>query len=150
MIIRVQRILSNKEETLGVLSLNGVPFCWTLEDQKQLQKVKGETRIPEGQYEVKLRTEGGHHDEYGKKFPASHKGMLELQNVPGFQFILLHIGNTDKDTDGCILVGDTPILGEKLTIGQSTVAYEKFYKRVISCLDAKEKVTVVIEDIEKK
>jgi hypothetical protein len=148
--IKVQRILSNKEETLGMLFLNGVPFCWTLEDQKQEKKVMAETRIPEGEYVVKLRTEGSHHDAYTKKFPTYHKGMLELQNVPGFQFILIHIGNTDKDTAGCLLLGDLPILGEKLTIGQSTVAYEKFYKRVISCLDVNEKVTIKIEDIERK
>jgi hypothetical protein len=148
--IKVQRILSNKEESLGIMYLNGVPFCWVLEDQKQAVKVKGETRIPEGEYEVKLRTVGGHHESYAKKYPAIHKGMLELQNVPGFQFILIHIGNTDKDTDGCLLVGEMPVLGEKLSITQSTAAYERFYKRVITCIEAKEKVTVKIEDIEKK
>jgi hypothetical protein len=147
--IKVQRILSNKEETLGILYLNEVPFCWTLEDQKQEKKVMSETRIPEGEYVIKLRTEGGHHESYTKKF-TNHKGMLELQDVPKFQFILIHIGNTDKDTAGCLLVGDTPILGEKLTIGQSTAAYEKLYKRVISCLDVNEKVTIKIEDIERK
>lgn len=148
--IKVQRVLSNKEETLGIMYLNGVPFCWTIEDQKQDKKVMKETRIPEGVYEIKLRTEGGHHEKYAKQFPAIHKGMLELQNVKDFQFILIHIGNTEKDTDGCILVGDAPVLGEKLSIVQSTVAYEKMYKRVISCLDAKEKVTIKIEDIERR
>lgn len=148
--IKVQRVLSNKEETLGIMYLNGVPFCWTLEDQKQIKKVMGETRIPEGEYEVKLRTVGGHHEKYGKQFPAIHKGMLELQNVPEFQFILIHIGNTDKDTDGCILVGEAPVLGEKISIVQSTSAYERMYKRVISCLDVNEKVTIKIEDIERK
>ncbi len=70
--VEVYRYSSSKESTLGVMFLvndnNYKEFlCYTLEDQKQTVKVYGETRIPEGQYFLKLRTEGGFHNRYKEK-----------------------------------------------------------------------------------
>ena len=66
-----------------------------------------ETCIPEGEYEIKLRTVGGFNERYTKKYPTMHRGMLWLQDVPGFEYILIHQGNTDEHTSGCLIVGDT-------------------------------------------
>ena len=77
-------------------------LCFTLEDQRRLgEKVAGETSIPLGTYEIKLRTEGGMHEKYLRQFmELPHQGMLHLQNVPDFEWVYLHIGNTDDDTLG--------------------------------------------------
>ena len=141
--ILVQRFLKSDDFTIGKLFVNNVFECYTLEDEKRDKKVMHETRIPYGKYEIKLRTFGGHHEKY-KKFPF-HKGMLWLQNVPQFKDILIHIGNTDEDTSGCILLGKTADL-IKGTIGQSTLAYSAFYPKVEKELNAGRKVFIEIKD----
>ncbi len=139
--LKVLRYADNGKATLGMLFLDGQPFCFTLEDEFRAVKLSKETRIPEGKYEIKFRTEGTHNDEFKKKYGAKHFGMLWLQDVPNFQFILIHIGNTEKDTDGCLLVGVTAD-SSNFTIGGSTIAYEKLYPIVASALNKGEKVTI--------
>ena len=62
--------------------------------------------------------------------------MLHVRDVPNFQWILIHIGNTDEDTAGCLLVGTsintTP--GD-MSIGSSKIAYEKFYPMVVDAAE---------------
>jgi hypothetical protein len=141
----LQRQTESSEWTQGVLSIIGDSSkIFTLEDQSQAKKVMHETRIPSGRYEIELRTFGGHHEKYKIKFPDIHVGMLWLQNVPGFHDILIHIGNTDDDSSGCILVGSTFVAG-KLTL--STTAYITLYKKVIAAFNKKEKVFITVKDI---
>lgn len=80
-------------------------MCYTLEDEYQALKVKGETRIPAGVYEIKFRKKGGLHAKYNKKYPDIHRGMLHITDVPNFEHILIHTGNTDEHTAGCLIVG---------------------------------------------
>jgi len=122
--------------------------CFTIEDERRLVKVQGETCIPPGTYLVKLRTEGGMHASYTNRFPEWHKGMIWLQDVPDFQWVYVHIGNTDDDTKGCILVGQVPLVmpdGE-FTVGRSIPAYEALYRKVTAALDAGEQVVVHVHD----
>lgn len=140
--LQLLRLYDSGKATVGVLYIDGKFECWTLEDEKRDVKVKGETRIPEGTYEIKLRTEGTHHTDYAKKF-SFHKGMLHLQNVPNFQFILIHIGNTEKDTDGCILLGKQAT--SIPSILESTEAYKQMYPKVAERLAKGEKVTIEIK-----
>lgn len=142
----LQRTTESKEWTQGKLYIDGVYECHTLEDQHQKKKVMHETRIPAGRYEIKLRTEGGHDERYAQKFPTIHKGMLWLQDVPNFTWILIHIGNVDDDSSGCVLVGRTanPITGK---IFESTIAYKALYRKVIKAFDKNEKVFITIKDI---
>ena len=109
--LEVLRFSSQNDSTLGMLFdvTKGRKFlCFTLEDEARDTKVKSETRIPEGIYELKLRTEGGFHERYIKKYGNKfHKGMIHVQDVPNFRYILWHTGNTDKHTAGCLLLGDT-------------------------------------------
>ena len=81
-----------------------------LEDEVRDVKVMHETAIPLGEYEIKYRTVGGwftrEKARYDKKFGASwFKGMLELQDVPNFTYVLIHSGNTDESTSACLLLG---------------------------------------------
>lgn len=141
--ILVKRYKSTDNFTISDVSIDGVFYCKGLEDEYRENKLLHETRIPEGTYKVTLRTFGGHHERYSKKFPF-HKGMLWVKDVPKFKDILIHIGNTDKDTSGCLLVG-TKVNEDKGILLNSTVAYTKFYKKVLEAIEAKTPVTITYE-----
>ena len=115
--LQVVRTQFGKDATNGMLFVNGYFEAFTLEDQYQEVKVHSETCIPEGSYKIKLRTVGGFNDRYNRKYPTMHKGMLQVMDVPGFQYILIHQGNTDEHTAGCLLVGETQ---QDLDKGMST------------------------------
>lgn len=142
MIIELDRYYDNKVSTLGVLNVDRLSF-YTIEDTYRKYKIWGKTRIPAGTYEIKLRTEGIKHEQYKKKF-TFHKGMLWLQNVPGFQYIYIHIGNTAEDSNGCILVGSSIETNNKIT--GSTLAYIRLYLHVIKAFDRGERVFIKIVD----
>jgi len=106
--IKIVREISNNECTLGRLYIDGVEQCYTLEDVQRDVKIDKETAIPKGSYSLELQTVGVKHMEYIQKFannPGFHKGMIQLKNVTGFSGIMIHIGNSKNDTEGCILVG---------------------------------------------
>ena len=147
MLLTVKRFSDNNNATLGLLYIDDIFSGFTLEDEKRFQKVKGETRIPEGIYNIVYRTEGGHHIKYKSKYGKNHFGMLHIIDVPNFQYILIHIGNTEKDTDGCLLVGDTANFNH--TIASSTIAYLRIYKIISQELNAGGKVKIEFLDIEK-
>ena len=131
--IEVLRYSSGVDSTLGILCENGPQgrefLAYTLEDEFREEKVSAETRIPEGTYDVKLRTTGGFHTRYANKFGDWHKGMLHVQDVPGFEYILIHTGNTDEHTMGCLLVADssTQNITKDGFIGASVSAYKRIY-----------------------
>jgi hypothetical protein len=151
--LEVLRYSSGKETTLGLLSIIDVPevpafLCYTLEDQNQVSKVNGETRIPEGCYEITLRTVGGKHATYAARYPDMHHGMLWVRNVPGFEYILIHVGNTDDDTEGCLLLGNTAsqnVIGEG-SIGSSRAAYERVYPLIAKRLLAGDRTYITYID----
>ena len=148
----VIRTQFGEDATNGILLIDGVFECFTLEDQvRKGSKVLSETAIPLGEYEVKFRTIGGYDSRYQKKYgTTSHKGMLELQNVPNFKYILIHTGNTDEHTAGCLLLGETQQdldRGKDGFIGGSGDAYKKFYPKVRDALLNGDKVTIKYSNI---
>lgn len=147
--LTLRRIATNADETIGVLYVDGDVFCHTLEDQHQKTKVPNETCIPAGTYDIKLRPimDGNVNARYTDKFPAMHRGMLWLQDVPGFEWIYLHMGNTDDHTSGCILVGQQCHITDQgiFTINRSQAAYTHLYKSVVK---AAENGTLTIEVID--
>lgn len=85
--------------TLGSLFLNGKFFCYTVEDQDRLletggTKIKSRTAVPRGKFKM-INT-------FSNRF---QKELPLLVNVPGFEGIRIHGGNTAEDSEGCILVG---------------------------------------------
>ena len=138
--LEVQRFSSKSNSTLGMLfDVTGKPkfLCYTLEDEFREVKVSGETRIPSGTYNITLRTEGGVNTRYTEKFGADfNKGMLWVRDVPNFEYILIHIGNTDLDSSGCLLVGDsqTQNITKNGFIGSSTDAYKRVYPQIADVL----------------
>lgn len=141
--ILLNREFQNENTTLGTMVIDwGDYHCDTLEDAHHEPKIKGKTRIPEGAYEIKFRkVESELTKKYRTRFPwfTYH---LELQDVPNFKYIYIHIGNNHEDTDGCILVGQRhnhlPILTD------STSTFETVYKLVSYALNKGEKVTISI------
>lgn len=120
-------------------------ICYTIEDERREVKIKGETCIPTGTYRIKLRTEGGLHAKYKARFPELHQGMLWLQDVPGFEWVYLHVGNTDDDTDGCPLLVSNYTLHRGEYIGsESVTAYKGVYRFVLDKIEAGEEVTIEI------
>lgn len=117
-------------------------LCFTIEDEHRDRKVKHHTRIPEGIYSLELRRYGGFHARYQERYGADwHKGMIEVKDVPGFTDILIHCGNTEKDTSGCILVGDSLSPG---FLGSSRDAYSRIYPEVRDLLLGGEEVILEV------
>jgi len=129
----IKRYSDNGESTLGLFFIDGKFVCYTLEDEYRETKVKKETRIPEGTYKIGVRTVGGTHARYGKKY-TFHEGMLQILDVPGFEYILIHTGNTDEHTEGCVLVGNT-VNNNQIKdgfLGDSVSAYKRIYPLIIN------------------
>lgn len=102
----LERKWCKQDYTIGRLSINGEFFCNTLEDTvRDINKngtfdcgefkISGHTAIPYGEYEVIVN--------YSPKFKRE---LPRLLNIPHFEGILIHRGNTNKDSSGCILVGE--------------------------------------------
>ena len=161
--LEVIRFSSGTDSTNGILlevieQGNDIDGLWqqkkflayTLEDEQRDTKVLGETRIPNGIYNLGLRKVGGYHARYTKRFPHIHIGMLHVLDVPGFEYILIHCGNTDEHTAGCLLVGDSQE-NNQITkdgfIGKSTQAYKRIYPRIAEALECGEEVTITYKTI---
>ena len=120
-------------------------LCYTLEDERRVLKVRGETRVPAGTYKIELRNEGGFHQRYTKKYPGIHRGMLHITDVPNFEYILIHTGNTDEHTAGCLIIGDAQennlILPDGF-VGKSVNAYKMIYPSIAKAIAEGEEVTI--------
>ena len=154
--LQVLRFSSETDSTHGLLfeetDMGKKFLCYTLEDERRALKVRGETRVPAGVYNIELRKEGGFHERYTKKYPGLHRGMLHVVDVPNFEFILIHTGNTDEHTDGCLIVGDSQENNSVVTdgfVGKSRIAYKRIYPRIAKALENNEEVTIRYIDYDK-
>lgn len=146
--ILVERLKSSKNATLSKLYLNGQYICDVLEDGYHEKKIYGRTRIPSGTYTVGVRKVGGFHNRYLRRFGGHfHKGMLHIQDVQGFKYILLHIGNWITDTKGCLLVG-VDNNDRVFDVIKSKVTYLMFYQKVIKAALNNE-LAITIQDLDR-
>ena len=156
MILEVLRISSQADSTSGILfdiTDNKRKFlCYTVEDEYRATKVMHETRIPAGVYQLTLRSEGGFHSRYISKYGADwHRGMIYVNNVPGFEYILWHTGNTDESTSGCLILGDSQtsnLVQADGVVGSSVNSYKKIYPIVRDAILSDEKVLVKYVDFD--
>lgn len=141
--ILVKRIAKKDTYTIGKMYLNGKYFCDVLEDKDRgltqsmpLSKIKSikvsnKTAIPTGAYKVIVNMS-----------PKFKRNLPRLLDVPGFDGILIHRGNSDKDTAGCILVGDNKVVGKVI----NSTGYEiKLVEMLTKVQDAKEEITITID-----
>ena len=129
--LRLERILAVNKATIGILFVESKFICFTLEDVVRDEKIPHETAIDAGIYEVQILWS-----------PKFQRDMPHLLNVPEFTGILFHWGNSDVDTNGCILVGHTYEIN-KDWIGVSKVTFEALFDVLRK---AAEKITVEIVD----
>lgn len=142
----LQRYTARTDSTGGNLYVDDIFHCYTCEDEQRDIKIAGETRIPSGTYEIKLRDEGGMTQRYAQKFDF-HQGMLWLQDVPGFEWVYIHVGNDDDDTEGCVLVGySADISTGEVRVFQSKKAYSDLYKKITWAMIEGEDVFIEIKD----
>ena len=141
--ILVKRVAKRPTYTIGKMFINGEYFSDTLEDTERgltqdtplsiikNKKIAGSTAIPTGRYEVIIN-----------RSPKFKRNLPRLQNVPGFDGILIHRGNTDKDTAGCILVGENKVVGKVI----NSTGYElKLVEILTKAQNNKELRTITIE-----
>jgi len=151
--LEVLRFSSQTDSTSGLLfevtDIKRHFLCYTLEDERRALKVRGETRVPAGTYKIELRKEGGFHNRYTKKYPGVHRGMLHITDVPNFEYILIHTGNTDEHTAGCLIVGDAQennIILPDGFVGKSVNAYKRIYPSIAKAIEQGEEVTITYID----
>ena len=131
--LTLHRTKVGDKATLGNLFVNGSLECVTLEDVVRAPgvKVQDATAIPAGRYQVVINMS-----------PRLGRMMMRLLDVPMFDGILIHSGNDDVDTKGCVLVGQQ-IMGPDYIRGGS-VALPKLQKQVQAALNAGDKVWITI------
>jgi hypothetical protein len=114
--LRVQRTQFTGRSSIGELSVDGAFECFTLEDMVRPVKVPGMTAIPEGVYVLTVS--------FSSRF---RRPLPEVRDVPNFTGVRIHPGNTDADTEGCILVGQTKGVD---FVGRSQAAFTKLFARI--------------------
>lgn len=150
--ILLKRKTKNPNCTLGELFINNVYECDTLEDpdigltdsmsesEIKSKKVYGNTAIPTGTYKVDMNTVSPKFKDrswakpYGGKLPR-------LQNVKGYEGVLIHVGNSSEDTLGCILVGKKA----SNRIINSTACFMELMTELLKAKAKGEEITIKIE-----
>jgi hypothetical protein len=129
----LERRFKGENYTIGSLYVNGVYFCDTLEDKDrglkqstplsviQKTKVMHKTAIPTGYYRVIVNMS-----------PSKKRMLPRLIDVPGFDGILMHRGNTADDSSGCVLVGENKVKGKVIN---STQYEEKLVKLLTNAVE---------------
>ena len=128
--VLLSRFSSSETSTTGLLYVSGVFACFTLEPPCSQAKP---SRIPVGLYKLELKSYGGFHNRYKRRFPGMHEGMLRLVDVPNFTDILIHCGNRTTHTRGCILLGDSISnnqIEEEAFLARSANAYRRVYPTI--------------------
>ena len=135
--LTLKRIALRQTYTIGKLYIDGVYFCDTIEDkvvdvdksgkfEGNEKKVYGESAIPYGIYKVIVTLS-----------PRFKRFLPEIINVPNFDFIRIHAGNTAKDSHGCIIVGQNKEVGKVLN--------SRFYEqKLVGMLKGEKNITIEI------
>ena len=137
----LRRIALKEEYTIGKLYIDGEYFCDVLEPPTRdlnkngifdngETKVKNNTAIPFGTYNVIIN-----------RSPRFKRDLPRLLNVPNFDGVLIHRGNTKNDTSGCILVGENKVKGK---VVNSTPYEIELVKRCKAALSNNEQITIEV------
>jgi hypothetical protein len=129
--LELKRKVFTDNSTIGEITIDDVFQCFTLEDMVRPEKIKNKTAIPAGNYEVAVT--------FSNRF---QKLLPLLFNVPNFEGVRIHPGNTAADTEGCILVGKSKA---KDFVGESRAAFASLFDKIQTALQ-NEKVFIEITD----
>lgn len=144
MLLWIDEIATTPNSTASKLLIDGRFFCFVIEDGHRHRKVKHETRIPHGLYPVQKATTGRFYEKYKKQY--GHEFSIYVDNVPGFSGILIHIGNSVKDTSGCPLVNRNIGLGTDGNFSgtDSASVYRQLYSLVAAAFERGETVMLKV------
>ena len=148
LILELKRIYTCNTYTIGKLYINGEYVCDTIEDadrglrsdmplkEIKAKKVYGETAVPTGTYEITMDVKSSKYSDFNRySWAKPYNGYLpRLLDVPGFDGVLIHVGNYAKDSLGCILVGLNKAKG---CVSDSTITFNLLMDKYL--LPAKEK-----------
>lgn len=148
-----QTIIAKRDTyRISKLYLNGTYFCDVLEDTDrglvstmsldEIKKIKipGKTAIPTGKYTITIDVVSPKFSKY-KQYEFCKGRLPRLINVPGYEGVLMHIGNTPEDTDGCLLVGTNKVKGQ---VTNSTATFKNLYIEMIKANQKGETITIEI------
>lgn len=149
----LRRIFKGPRYTIGKLFINSVYECDTLEDQDRgltsqmsleeikAKKVYGVTAIPTGTYSINMTTVSPKFKD--RAWAKPYKGILpRLENVKGYEGVLIHVGNKAEDTLGCILVGENKVKGQVIN---STATFYELMTVLLKAQSAEEVIELTIE-----
>ena len=122
-----------KETTVGELFIDGVFTCYTIEDEVRDTKVYGKTAIPKGTYKIVITMS-----------PRFKKPLPLLLDVPNYEGIRIHAGNTHKNTEGCLIVVSSISKDQQFGY-ESGKALKKVQPKIQAALDRGETVEITIE-----
>lgn len=152
--LRLERIYNCDKYCIGHLYVDDAYFCDTLEDidrgldsdmtEQEIMSIKvaNKTAIPVGTYNINMSIVS---PKFSKKqiYMDICKGKVpRLEGVKGYSGVLIHIGNTDKDSAGCILVGWNKVKGKVIN---STIAFTNLYYKLKVAKDIGERITLTIK-----
>lgn len=154
--VTVKRIYNCPGYCIGNLYVDGLFLCNTLEDcdrglkktwpESQIRKVKvpGATAIPKGTYALTLRVQSPKFSsyKYRNQYAFCNGYLPRLLGVPGFDGCLIHIGNTAKDTEGCLLVGRNTVKGK---VTNSATIFRQLYAILKAADDKGENISITIQ-----
>lgn len=147
--ILIDRKYKKELYTISNLYIDGKYFCNTIEDtdrgltqstpleEIRKKKVSSKTAIPSGIYKVTLDVVSPKYSKNSYYKAVCNSKLPRLLNVPGFDGILIHCGNTEKDSAGCLIVGENKVKGQVIN---SRSTFEKLYKELL-----KDKNNITIE-----
>ena len=149
----LRRIFKGPSYTIGKLFINGVYECDTLEDQDRgltsqmsleeikAKKVYGVTAIPTGTYSINMTTVSPKFKD--RAWAKPYKGVLpRLENVKGYEGVLIHVGNDQEATSGCLLVGENKIKGKVIN---STACFHELMGELLKAHDRGEDISIEIQ-----
>lgn len=123
--LTLKRIALRSEYTIGKLYVDGEYVADTIEDTvRDLDKdgkfangevkIPGKTAIPYGRYEITMKVKSPKYSNFSKySWAKKYDGYLpRLLNVPHFDGVLIHVGNSALDSEACILVGENKVVGK--------------------------------------
>ena len=155
--VLIKRIAKKDTYTIGNLFIDGKYICDTLEDKDRgltqkmplseikSKKIYGETAIPTGRYKLDLNTVSPKYSNSSKyKWAQKYEGKLpRILNIPGFEGVLLHVGNSAQDSLGCPLVGKNKVVGKVL---ESTKTFTDLMDNYfVPARDKNEEIWITIE-----
>lgn len=140
--LKVKRVALKSDYTVGRLYVNGEFFSDTLEDAVRDTKIYGKTAIPCGTYKITMDVVSPKFKDRSWAKPYDGK-LPRLIDVPNYEGVLIHVGNTAEDTSGCLLVGQNRAVGKLVNSTQTFMSLME--KHLIPAKNRGEEITITYE-----